>query len=103
MTNRIVAFLCFLDPQRAAEGMQALTELGYHSVVLPELVDECSDDVRFVETSRAVPEGTDISDEWRFNCAAFDEVRDAIGTLGDVCEAGLADDEKIDWCNRGAA
>jgi len=101
--KRIAAFLCFLDPQRATEGMQALAELGYHSIVLPEIVDECSDDTTFVEASKPLPEGTDISDEGSFNCAAFDEVQDAIRTLGDVCEAGLADDEKIDWCNRGGA
>jgi len=99
--KRIAACICFLDPQRAAAGMQVLAELGYHSTVLPEMVDECSDDTTFVEASKPLPEDTDVSDRWRFDCGALDEVQDAIGTLGDVCEAGLADDEKIDWC-RGA-
>jgi hypothetical protein len=98
MMNRIAALICFLDPQDAAAGMQILAGLGYRSVVLPEIVDEGSDATCFVEASRSVPEGADISDRWRFDCAALDEVQDAIDHLGDVSEVGLAGDEKIDWC-----
>jgi hypothetical protein len=106
MTNRIAAFLCFLESPAAVEGMQALAELGYHSVVLSEIVDECSTDTTYVEASKPLPEGTDISGRWRFDCgdrrrldcAALDEIQDAIGHLGDCCEARLVDDKKIDWC-----
>jgi hypothetical protein len=98
MTNRIAAFLCFPELQLAAEGMRVLAELGYQSAVLPEIVDECSDDTTYVEASKPLPEVTDISDRWLYDDAAFDEIQNAIGHLGDCCEAGLADDKKIDWC-----
>lgn len=96
MGKRIAAFLCFPDPQSADEGMKILAGLGYRSITLPEIVDQADANTTFVEASKSPPaEGTEYTE---FDDNAYNEIQGAIGCIGDCTEAGIADDEKIDWC-----
>src|SRR5262249_17953086 len=97
--TRIVACLTFQNHANALEGMQILESLGYRSVEL-EIVDQADANTVFIEGSKPLPVGFD---EYAEPDYGFDEIFKAVGHLGDVCEAGLADDTKIDWCGQPAS
>lgn len=99
ITKHLVAFMCFANRARADEGMRILQGLGYRFIEHPECIDECDDNTTFIEAWKPLPAEADECTEPLDDGFVLDEVQNAIGHIGDACEAGIAAaDEKITWC-----
>jgi hypothetical protein len=87
----------FVNRESMREGVKILNNLGYRYTEHPEHIDEAAPDTTFIEAWKPAPADADER-------AAIHEINEAIGMLGDACEAGIfGADEKADWWEKQEA